>query len=210
MTTMNNVLSDVFSDVFSDDFIDDLLLDNDLMVLCDDILPPTLKTPKYIGKLLSRGQRGFDKFFDTPVSEQVHDNVKVLNTLNFGNDHDVLALPNLCCSAPTSVVKCEVAAESLLFTKATFLLTTEYGIHSLADIYRHLGMLSDRRCISCPVDKVNINIGCVMGTFRCVNCTKKHGRKKDFAKDFAKDFRMWLQLGSPARHGVPAENIVIV
>jgi len=156
--------------------------------------PPT--PPKYIPKLMTRGAR-VDKFFEKPLNVSMTDNAHVVKTLATGSDSDVLALPNLCCAAPTSMLKCEVAAEAHMFTQATFTLIAEYGVQSLADVYRHLGMMSDRRCISCPVNKADLNIGCMMGTFRCVNCTRKHG-----SISFQEGFKAWIAAGSTSRHGM--------
>lgn len=193
----------MFDSVVSDllDNHDDLvaMYDN---VFGDDTLQPLtttcepLTTPKYIGKPLIRGT-SVDKFFNKPVNETLVDNLTIINTLNNGSEQDMLVLPNLCCSTPTQAPKCEVALESKVFTEATFILMTEFGVQSLADVYRHLAMLSDRRCVFCPLDKPNINIGCIMGTFLCINCTKKYGNIP--VKD---GFKLWLQQGSQARHAV--------
>lgn len=195
-----------FSSTITPRDIDEILCDQELMDMCDNfnngqaecyvLQQVCMPTPKYAPKLMARGS-GVDKFFDSPANKRMADNASVVSTLANGSDAEVLSLPNLCCPAPTSSHKCEVATESLMFSQATFTLLAEYGVQSMPDVYRHLGMMSDRRCVSCPTSKIDLNIGCVMGSFRCVNCIRAHG-----PISFNDGFKAWMAAGSPARHGV--------
>jgi hypothetical protein len=218
--TFSTILDEIDCDMNIDDFFKDINIDNkpttmpmpmpfpidhnifaditDITDIKDKFIPmqPTaLQLPKYTGKVLSRGI-GFDKFFEKPANDSMVDNATVMNTINFGDDQAVCSLPNLCCSGPTSPLKCEVAMESLMFVQATHILVTEYGVSSMADVYRHLSMLNDRKCVTCLPGKANGKIGCVSGSFQCVNCSNK-GKMP-----FAVGFKAWLAEGSRARHAM--------
>lgn len=152
--------------------------------------------PQYQVKTQQRGE-GEDKFFCQPNNNNMVDNATLINTLNYGTDEEVCALPNLSCSCPAVKLKCDVSCESILFVHATHTLMTEYGVSSLSDVYKYLGMLGDRKCVWCK-EKTSSKISCVSGTFQCINCLNKYKRIP-----FAEGFKAWLDAGCPAKHAVP-------
>jgi hypothetical protein len=155
----------------------------------------SIMPPKYQVQKQQRGEKE-DKFFCKPVNASMMDNASVINILYNGTDEQVCALPNLSCSCPAAKLKCDVSSESLLYIKATHALITDFGVSSLADIYRFLGMFGDRKCIRCK-GKTSNKISCVSGTFQCINCLNKHKRI-----EFKTAFKAWLDAGCPAKHAV--------
>lgn len=151
--------------------------------------------PKYQMKSQQRGEKE-DKFFCQPMNSNMVDNASLINTLRNGSDEDICALPNLSCSCPPVKLKCDVSSESLLYIQATHALIIDFGVNSLADIYRFLGMFGDRKCVWCK-EKMNKKISCVSGTFQCINCLNKYKRI-----EFKVAFKAWLDAGCPAKHAV--------
>lgn len=149
--------------------------------------------PKYQVQAQIRGE-GEDKFFCTPINVNMIDNALIIETLNYGSDENVCALPNLSCSCPAVKMKCDVACESMLFIQATHTLMTDFGVTALADIYRFLGMMGDRKCVWCK-GTTSSKISCVSGTFQCINCLNKYQRL-----DFKEAFKAWMDAGCPAKH----------
>lgn len=170
---------------------------DDLFADLDEIFTPskTHVPPKYQVQTVQRGQTE-DKFFCKPINVTMVDNATVIKTLNSGTNEEICALPNLSCSCPPVKMKCDISCESILFVQATYTLIMEYGLTSMADIYRFLGMLGDRKCVWCK-EKKNHKIACVSGTFQCINCLNKHKRI-----DFKDAFKAWLDAGCPAKHAV--------
>jgi hypothetical protein len=101
---------------------------------------PQLMLPVFIAQEQMRGC-SVDKFFCAPLSSSMVDNYSVLNTLTSGTDEEVEGLPNLCCSCPPVKLKCDTALETMLCVRVTHQLMSEYGVSSLADVLRHVGML---------------------------------------------------------------------
>lgn len=155
----------------------------------------TYTPPKYQVQSQQRGEKE-DKFFCQPFNSNMIDNASLIYTLTNGSDEDICALPNLSCSCPPVKLKCDVSSESLLYIQATHALITDFGVNSLADIYRFLGMFGDRKCIWCK-EKMNKKISCVSGTFQCINCLNKYKRI-----EFKTAFKTWLDAGCPAKHAV--------
>lgn len=173
--------------------LDELFADLDGL---DEILAPkTHVPPKYQVQTVQRGEAE-DKFFCKPINVTMVDNATVIKTLSSGTNEEICALPNLSCSCPPVKMKCDISCESILFIQATYTLMTVYGVTSMADIYRFLGMLGDRKCVWCK-EKRNNKIACVSGTFQCINCLNKHKRI-----DFKDSFKAWLDAGCPAKHAV--------
>ncbi len=148
--------------------------------------------PRYVAQELMRGAAP-DMFFTEPVVDGMVSNSDIVSALATGSDEEVRSLSNLCCVCPSSRHKCDTTKEIMLFVKATHALITRYGVSSLADVYRHIGLLSDRKCIFCK--KPN-RISCLNGSFKCINCFNKNGSINNF--DY--DFEMWLNAGSPVKH----------
>jgi hypothetical protein len=149
--------------------------------------------PKYIPKLMLRGAGGgADKFFEPPYGiEHMDNNDKLIGILAHGSDKEVEALSNLSCACPPVKYKCDAAMDSALFVRTTHMLITMHGVSSLADVFRHVGMLGDRCCVQCKKP----GMGCVAGTFQCINCLNKRGKLP-----FGEGFDMWLANGQLARH----------
>lgn len=163
--------------------------------MSDRYVSSTYAPPKYQVQAVQRGDSE-DKFFCKPINTHLMDNASVIDTLNYGTDEQVSALPNLSCSCPAVKMKCDISCESILFVQATYTLMTEYGVTALPELYRFLGMLGDRKCVTCKL-KTGNKISCVSGTFQCINCLNKHKRK-----DFSNAFKAWLDAGCPAKHAV--------
>jgi hypothetical protein len=154
----------------------------------------TSKTPpKYTLHSLKRGETE-DKFFSRPLNAGMVDNAYIINVLNSGTDEEVCALPNLSCSCPAVKMKCDMSSDTIIFIQATHFLMSHHGVKSLADVYRYLGMLGDRKCLWCK-DNTSSKISCVSGTFQCINCLNKYKRMT-----FSEGFKAWLDAGCPAKH----------
>jgi hypothetical protein len=149
--------------------------------------------PMYIPKPMMRGAGGgADKFFEPPyVSEHMTKNEDLIGILAHGSDEEVDALSNLSCACPPVKYKCDAAMDSALFVRTTHMLMTMHGVSSLTDVFRHVGMLGDRCCVQCKKP----GMGCVAGTFQCINCLNKRGKLP-----FAEGFDMWMAGGQQARH----------
>lgn len=152
-----------------------------------------LRVPKYTPKPMLRGAGGgLDKFFEPPYpSENIVKNERVIGILAHGSDEEVEALSNLSCACPPVKYKCDAAMDSALFVRTTHMLMTMHGVSSLADVFRHVGLLGDRCCVQCKKP----GMGCVAGTFQCINCLNKRGQLP-----FEEGFGMWLAGGQKARH----------
>lgn len=152
-----------------------------------------LRVPKYTPKPMLRGAGGgADKFFEPPyVSDHMTKNEDLISILAHGSDEEVEALSNLSCACPPVKYKCDAAMDSALFVRATHILMTMHGVSRLADVFRHVGILGDRCCVQCKKP----GMGCVAGTFQCINCLNKRGQLP-----FAEGFDMWLAGGQQARH----------
>lgn len=166
------------------------LLEPDLPSFDD---PEALQVPKYIPKPMLRGAGGgADKFFEPPYgSEHMTNNDRLIGILAHGSDEEVEALSNLSCACPPVKYKCDAAMDSALFVRTTHMLMTMHGVSSLADVFRHVGMLGDRCCVQCKKP----GMGCVAGTFQCINCLNKRGKLP-----FGEGFDMWMANGQQARH----------
>jgi len=158
---------------------------------------PELRHPVYLAQEQMRGNAP-DKFFAPPLSNSMVDNLSLMNTLTSGTDEEVEGLPNLCCSCPPVKLKCDTAQETLLCVRATHQLMEEYGVSSLADVLRQVGMLGDRQCVYCRAKATGASrgIACVAGTYQCVNCVIRLGRL-----NVTEGFRAWVSAGHPVRHG---------
>jgi hypothetical protein len=152
-----------------------------------------LQVPRYRPKPMLRGAGGGeDKFFEPPyLSEHTINNEDMINILAHQSDEQVEAINNVSCGCPPVKYKCDAAKDSALFVRTTHKLITYHGVEKLADIFRHVGLLGDRCCVQCKKP----GMGCVSGTFQCINCMNKRG-----ILSFAEGFDMWLDGGQKARH----------
>jgi hypothetical protein len=171
-----------------------------LNLLNDDVLDDNqgmhsnqLGLPKYIPKPMLRGAGGgADKFFEPPyMNDQMTKNEDLIGMLAHGNDEQVEALSNLSCACPPVKYKCDASMDSAMFVRTTHRLMTAHGVRKLADVFRHVGLLGDRSCVQCKKP----GMGCVAGTFQCINCLNKRGQLP-----FVDGFDMWLANGQLARH----------
>jgi hypothetical protein len=152
-----------------------------------------LRVPKYIPKPMLRGAGGgADKFFEPPyMNDQMTKNEDLIGVLAHGSDKQVEALSNLSCACPPVKYKCDASMDSAMFVRTTHTLMTMHGVSNLADVFRHVGMLGDRCCVQCKKP----GMGCVAGTFQCINCLNKRGNLS-----FVDGFDMWLANGQLVRH----------
>lgn len=152
-----------------------------------------LRVPKYTLKPMLRGAGGgADKFFEPPyMNDQMTNNEGLIGILAHGSDEQVEALSNLSCACPPVKYKCDAAMDSALFVRTTHMLMTMHGVSRLADVFRHVGLLGDRCCVQCKKP----GMGCVAGTFQCINCLNKRGKLP-----FGEGFDMWMAGGQQARH----------
>lgn len=152
-----------------------------------------VRVPKYIPKPMMRGAAGgADKFFEPPyMNDQMTNNEGLIGILAHGSDEQVEALSNLSCACPPVKYKCDASMDSAMFVRTTHMLMTMHGVSRLADVFRHVGLLGDRCCVQCKKP----GMGCVAGTFQCINCINKRGQLS-----FGEGFDMWLANGQLARH----------
>jgi len=169
--------------------------------LCDkDNSASLAPVPAYLPRYVSRGEDN-DSFFDelhSAYRETLLPNDKVIEVLNQGAEEDILSISNLAIPTPGHRARVDSILECKFFIDATFTFITQHGVTSLAELYRRMGMLPDRMCVSCS----RRTVSCRPGGWRCCYCIIK---KADVS--FSEGMADWLKAGSPARHAVFADSL---
>jgi len=123
-------------------------------------------------------------------------NSSMFSTMKSGSDEQVLQVPNLIISSPTTTKSCAEAAEQKLVLDLAMYLAIDCNVRSKAAVMRITAFLPDRICMGCAYNSQICSIVqekravcCKAGMVVCGNCKHKQHTLQD-----------WVAAGCPCRH----------